>query len=301
MTKGTVFNIQKFSVNDGPGIRTTVFMKGCPLRCLWCHNPESKHTYPEIMYDKSKCSSCGGCISTCEKSAHNVNSGVHIYDRSLCDGCGKCAEHCVFGAIEIAGKSMDAVAVIEEVMRDKVFYDTSGGGMTLSGGEPMMQIDFTYELLSLAKEKGLHTCMETCGYAKAEDFKKIAPLVDIFLFDYKVTSPELHKKYTGVDNTLILDNLFMLDSMGAKTVLRCPIIPTCNDTEEHLLGIAEVANKLKNVIEINIEPYHPLGKGKTELLGKEYALSDLGFPNEETVKEWMAKVSEKTQVPVKKA
>ena len=301
MASGTVFNIQKFSVNDGPGIRTTVFMKGCPLRCIWCHNPESKHGYPEIMYNKSKCAQCGKCIEICSKKAHFENNGLHIYDRTACDGCGKCAEACAFGAIELAGRTMTSDEVIAEVMRDKVFYDTSGGGMTLSGGEPMMQFDFTYELLSLAKEKGLHTCMETCGYAKTEELKKVASLVDIFLFDYKVTDPALHKKYTGANNELILKNLFMLDSIGAKTVLRCPIIPGINDANEHFLGIAETANKLNHVIEINVEPYHPLGKGKSELLGRDYPLSEIGFPKDETVKEWMEKISSKTSVPVKKA
>ena len=212
-----------------------------------------------------------------------------------------CAEACVFGALELAGTTMSADAVIAEVMRDKIFYDTSGGGMTLSGGEPMMQFDFTCELLSLAKREGLHTCMETCGFAPTEQYKKIAPLVDIFLFDYKETSAELHKRFTGVDNSLILKNLFALDEMGAKTVLRCPIIPTCNEREDHLLGIAAVASKLNNVIEINIEPYHPLGENKTRLLGKDYELSGIGFPSEEAVGAWMGKIRENTSVTVKKA
>ena len=301
MVRGTVFNIQKFSVNDGPGIRTTVFMKGCPLRCIWCHNPESKRTQPEIMYNNSKCVKCGACLSVCDKKAHNVNKDVHILERSLCIGCGKCADACVFGAIEISGKIMSADEVLGEVLRDKIFYDTSGGGMTLSGGEPMMQIDFTLELLRLAKENGLHTCMETCGYARSDDYKRVAPLIDIFLFDYKVTSPDLHKRYTGAENSLILENLSMLDSLGAKTILRCPIIPGCNDTDEHFLGIARTANGLKNIIEINIEPYHPLGKGKSELLGIDYPLSDIGFPKEETVAEWIKKISASTSVPTKKA
>jgi pyruvate formate lyase activating enzyme len=186
-------------------------------------------------------------------------------------------------------------------MRDKIFYETSGGGLTVSGGEPMAQFEFTYELLTLAKEKELHVCMETCGFAPSEKYEKIAPLVDIFLFDYKVTDPELHKKYTGADNELILKNLSLLDSLGAKTVLRCPIIPTCNDTEEHFLGIAKTANSLNNILEINVEPYHPLGKGKSEFLGKEYPLSDIGFPSEETVCEWINKIQSKTPIIVKKA
>lgn len=301
MASGTIFNIQKFSINDGPGIRTTVFMKGCPLSCIWCHNPESKRKAPEIMYDKSKCKMCGRCFEACKKNAHSVNCDLHIIDRSLCIECGECVKECVFGALEITGKTMCAEDVIKEVMRDKVFYDTSGGGITLSGGEPMMQFDFAFELLTLAKAEGLHTCMETCGFAPSEQYMKIAPLVDIFLFDYKETDSNLHREFTGVQNEAIIENLKLLDSIGAKTILRCPIIPTCNDRDEHFEGIARIANSLKNVIEINVEPYHPLGKGKCELLGRDYRLSDLGFPKDETVKEWMELISSKTSVAVKKA
>ena len=301
MTKGTVFNIQKFSINDGPGIRTTVFLKGCPLSCIWCHNPESKKTSPEIFYNPSKCVGCGKCTAVCEKNGHKIANGTHEYTRVVCDGCGRCAEACVTGALELCGKKMSADEVIAEVMKDEIFYETSGGGLTVSGGEPMAQFDFTYELLTLAKEKGLHVCMETCGFAPSEKYKKIAPLVDIFLFDYKETDAALHKSFTGVSNELILENLTMLDSIGVKTILRCPIIPTCNDRDDHFEGIARVASSLNNIIEINVEPYHPLGKGKSELLDRRYVLDDVGFPSDETVSGWIDKTQSKTAVIVKKA
>lgn len=301
MTKGTIFNIQKFSINDGPGIRTTVFMKGCPLDCIWCHNPESKSTKPELFFDARKCILCGACIALCEAGCHSFSGDVHSLSRTSCISCGGCAKVCVTNALELAGEEKTPEEVIAEVMKDKAFYDNSGGGITLSGGEPMAQMDFTLELLKLAKEKGLHTCMETCGYAREEDFKKVAPLVDIFLFDYKETLEEKHKEYTRVSNKLILSNLRMLDDMGSSIVLRCPIIPTLNDRPEHFDGIAQIANELRNIAEINIEPYHPLGKGKAEMLSKDYVLSELQFPEEDTVKEWIAYISSKTNIQVKKA
>lgn len=186
-------------------------------------------------------------------------------------------------------------------MKDEAFYENSGGGMTISGGEPMACFSFTKELLKAAKEKNLHVCMETSGFGKSEHFEEIAQFVDIFLFDYKITNPDEHKKYTGVSNDTILENLKLLDSLNAKTILRCPIIPTINDNDEHFEGIAHTANNLKNIIEINIEPYHPLGNGKSEALGKEYQLKHITFPEKETVEEWIKKIQSKTDVLVKKS
>ncbi len=301
MSEATIFNIQKFCVNDGPGIRTTVFFKGCPLSCVWCHNPESKKAVPEVFYNESKCIKCGKCMARCEEGAHSFTPECHNYDREKCIACGKCCDYCPTEALEVAGYKISVEETLKEVLKDKVFYDNSGGGLTVSGGEPMMQFEFVLELLKRAKEEGLHVCMETCGFADADKYRQISEYVDIFLFDYKITDPADHKKYTGVSNDKILSNLFMLDEMEKNTVLRCPIIPTINDNDEHLLAIAETANKLKNVLEVNIEPYHPLGSGKSEMLGKDYALKDLSFPEEETVKGWIAKVQENTEIAVKKA
>ena len=298
---GTIFNIQKFCVNDGPGIRTTVFVKGCPLNCLWCHNPESKSTHTDILYDPRKCIGCGACASACRKGGHFVDENGHLYTRTNCDRCGDCAKVCYAGALESSGYPITVEDALAEVLKDEIFYQNSGGGLTVSGGEPLAQPAFTRALLAAAKEKGLHTCVETCGFAPEETIRALAPLVDIFLFDYKLTDPQLHKKYTGVTNENILHNLFLLDGLGCATVLRCPIIPTVNDTPEHFAGIAATANRLHHVLGIDIEPYHPLGSGKAALLGKDYPLQDLTFPANETVEEWINTIQSQTAVPVKKA
>ncbi len=301
MVSGTVFNIQKFSINDGPGIRTTVFLKGCPLNCLWCHNPESKSTKTEVFYNFEKCVGCARCGNICPNGCHIIEDGKHIYNREKCITCGECTENCFTEALETVGEIKTVDEVMREVLKDKDFYENSGGGMTISGGEPMLQFEFTYELLKRAKAEGIHTCIETCGFTKKENLIKIAPLVDIFLFDYKETNPIKHKEFTGVSNESIIENLKMLDSMGCKTILRCPIIPTLNDREEHLCGIAELANSLENIIEINIEPYHPLGSSKAMFLNKEYPLKELTFPANEMVEEWINTISMKTKIEVKKA
>jgi len=298
---GVVFNIQKFSINDGPGIRTTVFLKGCPLRCIWCHNPESKSAKPELFFDDSKCVQCRRCGAVCALDCHVFENGQHQYDRAQCAACGKCTQACLADALQLAGTEQTVSEVLDEVMKDLVFYQNSGGGMTVSGGEPMFQFEFTLALLQAAKEQGLHTCMETCGFASAEHYRAVAPYVDIFLFDYKETEPARHKEYTGVDNELILRNLHMLDDMGCNIVLRCPIIPTLNDRSEHFAGIAQTANSLRHVLEINVEPYHPLGSSKAERLDQDYPLKELTFPEETTVSAWMQTIAEQTDVPVKKA
>lgn len=255
--KGLIFNLQKFCINDGPGIRTTVFLKGCPLRCAWCHNPESHSSEIQIMKENGKDILCG--------------------------------------------KYVEVEEVIEEVLKDEVFYNNSGGGLTLSGGEPLLQFDFAYALLRMAKQKGLHTCLETCGFTETEKILKIAEFTDIFLYDWKLTNDLLHKEYTGVSNQRILKNLKAIDSAGSNVILRCPIIPGVNDNEEHFLGIEQLANQLENVIAIDVEPYHPLGTDKYKRIGKAEQAQTFETPSENQVIDWIERIKKYTKVVVKKA
>ncbi len=299
MTTGMVFDIQKFSVHDGPGIRTTIFMKGCPLRCLWCHNPESWHAKPELLFDLGKCTSCGRCIPACPNGCHKIENGKHIFDRSTCTTCGICAKACFSEALELCGEVRSAEDVIAEVMKDKLFYDNSGGGMTLSGGEPMAQFEFTKELLKLGKENGLHICIETCGFAQKKQYEEILPFIDLFLFDIKTVDAEKHKKLTGQDNALILENLRFINDSGAKIHLRCPLVPGVNDSDAELSGIGKLADSLSNVIEVDVEPYHPLGISKAKRLGITDGF-EAQFTPKEVWTEWIAKISENSAKTVKK-
>lgn len=196
---GIVFNIQKFCLQDGPGIRTTVFLKGCPLHCAWCHNPESHSEKSCVLYDKEKCVGCGKCGETCQNGAHAFTT-EHTVDREKCITCGACVKACDNDALELVGKEMSVDEVLSEVLKDRAFYENSGGGLTLSGGEPLLQFDFSYEVLRQARLNGINTCVETCGFTSTEKITKIAQVTDVFLYDWKLTDDELHKRYTGVSN-----------------------------------------------------------------------------------------------------
>lgn len=296
--RGIVFDIQKFAVHDGPGIRTTVFLKGCPLSCLWCHNPESQEIQMEISFQPDRCVGCGWCFQACQVHAHRMAGGKHILDRTQCIRCGKCAEQCYADACTVIGKEMTADEVLAEVLKDKAFYETSGGGMTVSGGEPIIQFEFTRELFRAAKQAGLHNCIETCGFAPFELYRKILPNVDIFLYDLKETNPDRHQEYTGVPLQPILNNLTALDNAGARIVLRCPIIPGLNDHDAHFHAIAKIARRHPHISEINLMPYHPLGKSKLHRIGKNSRFSSPSFPDEATVNNWLKSVQRQTNIPV---
>lgn len=301
MSGGTVFNIQKFSIHDGPGIRTTVFLKGCPLRCKWCHNPEGLSRESEIEFDSRKCIYCGRCVVGCEMGGHSIIAGetpVHNIDRTSCIRCGKCADACLCGALKLVGTVMTPDEVIEKVLADRIFYQTSGGGITLSGGEPFYQSEFATDLLRLAKEKGLNTAVETSGFCKNEVIREAAGYVDLFLFDYKATGEELHRELTGVSQKIILENLHTISDLGGRIVLRCPIVPGANDTEEHFAAIASLAEEVSGIIGVDLEPYHQLGVDKASRIGKVQEFLSTA-PENDRMTEILEFVSARTSKPVK--
>ncbi len=298
--KGIVFDIMKFAIHDGPGIRTAVFLKGCPLRCLWCHNPESMELKPELSFVASKCIGCGYCLKACPNGCHRIGpEGQHLLDRSKCVRCGLCAKECHAQALEMIGREMGVAEVLDEVMKDKPFYESSGGGVTLSGGEPMLQFDFALALLKESKARGLHVCMETCGFAPVERYEEILPYVDIFLFDVKESDPARHLEYTGVSLEPVRKSLELLNAKGAKIVLRCPLIPGLNARDGHFKAIGALAERLESVLQVDVEPYHPLGISKSERIGKIPALKSLdSFPEQAESAKWVEAIQAATSKTV---
>lgn len=267
--EGRIFDIQRFSLHDGPGIRTLVFFKGCPLRCKWCHNPEGLSPMPQVIHHASRCIGCGDCAAVCPSMAHRMQAGVHCFDRGRCIACGACAEACPGGALRLAGSRMRVGQVMEAVMRDAHFYGETGG-ITLSGGEPMMQAAFAQALAMAAKGCGISVCVETCGHAPWEAFEAIAPYVDFFLYDFKHSDPGEHARVTGVAQDLILANLGRLDAIGAKVMLCCPLIPGINMRTAHMERIAEQANAYEAIVAVRLKPYHALGAAKAAAAGVGY-------------------------------
>ena len=293
---GKIFNIQRYSIHDGPGIRTTVFLKGCMLRCRWCHNPESHSSECQALCRTAKCINCGGCVAVCPNACHTVDDRGHKFDFSSCTLCGECVSVCPSGAMEIVGREESVENIVKTVMRDEMFYKTSGGGVTISGGEPFSQPEFLVEILSACKEMGLHTAIETCGMTTGDNIRRAAELCDLFLYDFKLGDDELHRLYTGSSNKQIIENLELLCELKKPVILRCPIIPTVNDNTAHFSAIAQIVNRPSNIQMVEIEPYHCLGEVKLEGLGRE--VNTFETPSAETVEEWIREISSMCNCPV---
>ncbi len=237
--RGLVLDVHRASLNDGPGLRTTVFLKGCPLRCAWCHNPESRSTRPQLGFDAARCTACRSCESACRQHVHSFPSPtagndarLHRIDWAACIAAGDCVTDCPSNALRLYGSERTVAEIMAEVRADRTYYEVSGGGLTLSGGEPVAQPAFSLALLRRARAEGIHTCLETCGFAPPGTFDAFRPLVDLFLFDYKATGDARHRELTGVGPDLILGNLRRLHASGASIQLRCPMIPDVNDTPD---------------------------------------------------------------------
>lgn len=287
LTEGRIFNIQKFSTEDGPGIRTTVFMKGCPLSCTWCANPESQCAMHQLGYRESKCRGCGTCAGVCPSGAIELNSEkpfVRI-NRELCTNCGDCIDKCGPGALKFFGETRNAEDVFAEVEKDVGYYIKSGGGLTVSGGEPMMQADFVAELFRLSKEIGIETALDTCGYFPTESIDKVSGLVDLVLFDIKLMDRELHKKHTGVYNDLIHTNLKRFLETDAEIFIRIPLIPDITDTSDNLTAIADYVLSLNADLHVDLLPFHNYGENKYKMIGMEYTLSGKKRQNNEKLNE----------------
>ncbi len=282
--EGTIFNIQRYSIQDGPGMRTTVFVKGCPLKCLWCSNPESQEPEPVISNRYTACKRCGKCVEICPQNAVELTEeGVSIR-RPLCDKCGKCVDACFYDAMHWTGEVVTVDKVMKTVLRDKLYYETSGGGVTCSGGEILFQPDFVAEIFRRCRAEGIHTNADTCGFGTEEAVRKVMAEADLCYYDLKHMDPEKHREYTGVDNARILRNLELTLSLGVKVVIRVPLIPEHNADEENIRALASYVKGLgEGVDSVCFLPYHSYGANKYRMIGWHYPLEGLRKLTEEEI------------------
>ena len=295
---GIVFNIQRYQIHDGPGIRTIVFLKGCQLGCFWCSNPEGKNKDFNLYYLRSRCKLCGSCVEICPQNANAMTEDRIIINREICQKCGKCVDNCLYSAREIKGQIMTVDQIVKEVEKDRSFYFTSGGGVTIGGGEPLFQAEFTKNILRKCKNRGIHTAIETSGCGPWKDLEEILPYTDWIFYDIKIFDTRKHKKYTGVSNELILDNAMKLSAAIRKReihlIVRIPVVPGVNNSKKNIIQTAEFVKKhMPLAAEIEILKYHSLALGKYEALGEEYLLANAVQPSEEEmleIKESIAKL-----------
>ena len=280
MSSGIVFDIKRYSIHDGPGIRTTIFFKGCPLRCWWCHNPEGQVRNTELLIREMRCIQCEVCLEACEHGAISWSNTGPITDRELCTQCGACTQVCYAEARELVGKDMTVEQVMAEIEQDIAFYDESNGGVTLSGGEPLFQPEFALELLQACKTKEIHTTLDTCGLASWDTFNQIRGYVDLFMYDLKLLDDTRHRQFTDVSNAMILKNLISLSQREHKIRLRVPIIPGGNDDQESLSQLGAFAASLPHLLGVDLLPYHRIGIDKYSRLEKIYLLPDTQTPSD---------------------
>jgi len=291
LTKGLVTNIQRYSVNDGPGIRTTVFLKGCPLSCRWCHNPEAISPAPEIVLREDRCIGCGDCLPVCEQHAISRQGERLLTDRSKCTRCGRCVDVCYAEARSLAGEEMTSDDVVREVMKDKTFYSESGGGVTFSGGEPFHQPEFLLSLLRACKSRELHTAVDTSGHLPSELLARADGLVDLYLFDLKTLDDSKHRDFTGVSNGLIIENLCRLVKHRNRVVVRVPVVPGFNDDIDEAGRLGQFVEGLPGVDEVHVLPYHRSGIEKYRRLGKPYRMNEAAEPPREHLEALAAEIA----------
>lgn len=283
---GRIFDIKRFAVHDGPGIRTTVFLKGCSLRCAWCHNPEAIRSRPEVAFYSQRCIDCGACVEACQHGAREVaDSGERVHHREACIVCGECVDVCYAEALVMHGREVSVEEVLDDVRKDASFYEESGGGVTFSGGEPLLQGAFVTALLKQCKSEGFHTAVDTCGMVRWEAFEKALPYVDMFLYDVKHMDAKRHREYTGASNEQILENLRRLDNHNVAIEIRMPIIPTFNDDRETVEAAAALLGSLNSITAVRILPYHRLAGEKYISLGYENTLPDVDSPEDDKMAE----------------
>jgi pyruvate formate lyase activating enzyme len=284
---GVTFNIQGYSIHDGPGIRTTVFLKGCPLRCPWCQNPESHSFHPELLFSEEKCTGCGKCVQVCPENAIRMQGEVSRTDRRLCKSTGLCVDACPNEARAVIGRRATVDEVFKEIAADLLFYEESGGGVTLSGGEPLAQPEFAAGILKKCRDAGIHTALDTCGYARWETAREVVRHTDLVLYDFKHMNPEIHEKYTGVSNELILQNAEKIHhEMSIAMQARVAIITGFNDSPENIEATAGfIADKLSNAVSVHLLSYHRLGEAKRERLDRKNETAAIEIPGEHQLEE----------------
>jgi pyruvate formate lyase activating enzyme len=290
---GIVFNIQRYSIHDGPGVRTTVFLKGCNLRCFWCHNPESALAAPEVQFFPEKCIACGACVEVCQHGAQQLQDGQRIYQRDLCAQCMECIDECFSGALVVAGEASTVDEILQKVAADREYYRHSGGGVTFSGGEPLLQREFLLELLKGSQAQGFHCAVDTAGNVPWDWLAEVLPFTDLFLYDIKAFDAALHQKVTGVSNSRILENLASLAQSGKEIWIRIPVIPGVNDNSKEMSSIASYLEKLQIIRWVELLPFHTLGSEKFASLGREYPARGLAAPSKQKMTELMKIFTEK--------